>query len=152
MGTMVSQITSLTIVYHRKHQKSASLAFVWGIHRWPVNSPQKRPVTRKMSPFEDVIMVVSCGISWLIHTPSKKAVKIGHIWILTYCFLNMMNFPFLWVNDGLAKHYFCFPVEIFFKYFDSSIYDLFSKNTRSMYSVLQFTELTLCRQYSRQSF
>ena len=64
MGAMASQITSLTIVYstvysgtdQRKHQSSASLAFVWGIHRWPVNSPHKAPVTRKMFPFDDVIM------------------------------------------------------------------------------------------------
>ena len=40
----------------RKHQSAASLAFVWGIHRWPVNSPHKEPVTRKMFPFDDVIM------------------------------------------------------------------------------------------------
>ena len=61
---MASQITSLTIVYRtaysgadqRKHQSSASLAFVRGIHRWPVNSPRKGPVTRKMFPFDDVIM------------------------------------------------------------------------------------------------
>ena len=41
MGTIVSEITSLTIVYktvysdadQSKHQSSASLAFVWGIHR-----------------------------------------------------------------------------------------------------------------------
>ena len=65
MSTMESQITSLTIVYsnvysdadHRKHQSSASLAFVRGIHRWPVNSPHKWPVTRRMFPFDDVIMV-----------------------------------------------------------------------------------------------
>ena len=65
MGTVVSQITSLTIVYsivysdadHRKHQNSASLAFVRGIHRGPVNSPHKWPVTRKMFPFDDVIMI-----------------------------------------------------------------------------------------------
>ena len=65
MGIMASQITSLTIVYstlysstnQRKHQSSASLAFVWGIHRWPVNSPHKWPVTRKMFPFDDVIMM-----------------------------------------------------------------------------------------------
>ena len=61
---IASQITSLTIVYstiysdadQRKHQSSASLAFVWGIHRGPVNSPCKWPVTRKMFPFDDVIM------------------------------------------------------------------------------------------------
>ena len=64
MGTIASQITSLTIVYsalysgadQSKHQSSASLAFVWRIHRGPVNSPHKWPVTRKMSPFDDVIM------------------------------------------------------------------------------------------------
>ena len=64
MGAMVSQITSLTIVYstvysgtdQRKHQSSASLAFVWEIHRWPVNSRHKWPLTRKMFPFDDVIM------------------------------------------------------------------------------------------------
>ena len=31
----------------RKHQSSASLAFVRGIHRSPVNSPHKVPATRK---------------------------------------------------------------------------------------------------------
>ena len=39
-----------------KYQSSASLAFVWGIHRGPVNSPHKWPVTWKMFPFDDVIM------------------------------------------------------------------------------------------------
>ena len=34
----------------KKHQSSASLAFVRGIHRWPVNSPLKGPVKRKMFP------------------------------------------------------------------------------------------------------
>ena len=38
----------------RKHQSSASLVFVRWIHRWPVNSPHKGPVTRKMFPFDDV--------------------------------------------------------------------------------------------------
>ena len=55
MGTIVSQIISLMTVYltvfsdadQRKHQSSASLAFVLGIHRWPVNFPRKWPVTRK---------------------------------------------------------------------------------------------------------
>ena len=55
-STMASQITSLTIVYstiysgadQRKHQNSASLAFVQGIHRLPVNSPHKGPITRQM--------------------------------------------------------------------------------------------------------
>ena len=41
----------------RKHQSAASLAFVRGIHRWPVNSPHKDPVTRKMFLVYDVIIV-----------------------------------------------------------------------------------------------
>ena len=64
MGVMASQITSLMIVYstvfsgadQRQHQSSGSLAFVWGIHRGPVNSLHKWPVTWKMFPFYDVIM------------------------------------------------------------------------------------------------
>ena len=71
MGTMASQITSLTIVYstvysgadETKHQSSASLAFVRGIHRSPVNSPHKWPVTQKMFPFDDVIMYKSNSAS-----------------------------------------------------------------------------------------
>ena len=83
MTAMASRITSRTIVYssvysgidQRKHQSSASLAFVGVIYRWPVNaqhiwiwiwtddqqilmsdSAHKGSVTRKMCPFDDVIM------------------------------------------------------------------------------------------------
>ena len=65
MSVMSSQITGVWIVYstvclgvdERKHKSSASLVFVIEIHRWPVNSPHKGPVTQKMLPFDDVIMV-----------------------------------------------------------------------------------------------
>ena len=65
MGGIASVITSVTIVYstvysdadQRKHQSSAPLAFVGGIHQEPVNSPQKWPVTQKMFPLDDVIMM-----------------------------------------------------------------------------------------------
>ena len=64
MGKMASQLTSLTIVYStiylsadlRKHQSSAPLAFVRGIHPGPGNSQHKGPVTRKMFPFDVDIM------------------------------------------------------------------------------------------------
>ena len=64
LTAIASQISSLTIVYstvysgtdQRKHQSCASLAFVRGIHRGPVTSPHKGPVTRKMFTFDDVIM------------------------------------------------------------------------------------------------
>ena len=48
-------------IWKKKHQGSASLGFVRGIHRWPVSSPYKRPVTRKMFPFDDIIM---CEVDW----------------------------------------------------------------------------------------
>ena len=65
IGAMTSQITNLKIVYstvytgadQSKHQSSASLAFVLGIHRSPVNSPRKGPITWKMFLFDDVIMI-----------------------------------------------------------------------------------------------
>ena len=63
MSAMTTQITSLTIVYSTFYSRTderklrvTALAFVAGIHRWPVNSPHKGPLTRKMFPFDDVFM------------------------------------------------------------------------------------------------
>ena len=75
MGTMASQITSVSIVYsticsgtdQRKHQSSVSLAFLREIHRWLVNSPHKGPVRTKMFPCDEDIMQ---SISLLCHVPS----------------------------------------------------------------------------------
>ena len=94
MGAMAYQITSLIIVYstvywvedQRKHQSSTSLAFVWGIHRRPVNSPHKGPVTWKTFPFDDVIMFIICG-----GNPSVTAgffsqrVRCSRLWCLVCC-------------------------------------------------------------------
>ena len=86
MGAMASEIISLAIVYstaypdavQRKHQSFASLAFVRGIHRWPVNSPHKGPETRKMLPFDYAIMV-----TWfcyqMIAKPSNMTRPICHV-------------------------------------------------------------------------
>ena len=62
MSAMMSQITSLTIVTQTfiqaqiKENIKAPLVFVWGFHRWPVNSLHKWPGTRKMFLFYDVFM------------------------------------------------------------------------------------------------
>ena len=77
MAANASQITSLAIVYstvysdadQRKHQSFTLLAFVRGIHRWPVNSPHKWPVTRKMFPFDDVIMESVCQMAPILYRP-----------------------------------------------------------------------------------
>ena len=78
MSAMAPQITKPAIVYssvysgadQRKHHSSASLAFVMGIHQWPVNSPHEGTVMRKMFPFDDVTMtlfssVVLCISLWI---------------------------------------------------------------------------------------
>ena len=89
MGAMASQITSITIVYstiysssdQRKHQSSASLEFVRGIHRWPVNSPHKWPATRKMIPFDDVFMItMNCGLIRQCRVTHVCAIEQGHHW------------------------------------------------------------------------
>ena len=100
VGKIASQITSNTIVYstvysdadQRKHQSSASLAFVQGIHRGPVNSPHKWPVTRKMSPFDDVIMPRYCcpAIGYLLKIGSGCLATITvNILMLPYHFVQI---------------------------------------------------------------
>ena len=92
MGSIASQINSFTVVYwtvysdadQRKHQSAASLAFGRGIHRGPVNSPHKWPVTRKMFPFDDVIMFIeSCHGSISMYM-SKMITRVttcsNHLW------------------------------------------------------------------------
>ena len=81
MGAMASQITGLKVVYstvywgadQRKHQSSASLAFVRAIHRWTVNAPHKGPVMRKMFPIDDVPMLHNA--SSIAATVARKAVE-----------------------------------------------------------------------------
>ena len=64
MSAVAFHITGVSVVFstvcsgadQRTHQRSASLAFVREIHRWPGDFPHKKPVTRQMYPFDDVIM------------------------------------------------------------------------------------------------
>ena len=92
MSVIASQITSLTIVYsrsysganQRKHQSSASLAFVRGIHRWPVNFPHKRTVKRKIFPLDDVIM------NWGQHTETEM-ISFGKIVVNQYTIKSTWN-------------------------------------------------------------
>ena len=97
MSKIASQITNLTIVYstvysgpdQTNHQSSASLAFVRGIHRGPVNSPHKWPVTRKMFPFGDVIISTNksnaSGVKELVRWSHANEPKIRHSLPLQTC-------------------------------------------------------------------
>ena len=122
MSAMASQITSLTIVYstvysggdQRKHQCSASLAFVWGIHRGPVNSPHKWPVMRKMFPFDDVIMNKKNAAKALLHfKPDSSSWKLAYFPItashgITFTWLRHLNLNglkyFLEIIDDIPLH------------------------------------------------
>ena len=92
MSPMASQITGVSIVYstvcsgadQRKHQSSASLALVRGIHQSPVNSPHKGPVTRKMFPFDDVIMVLVHVRSLYGHSESKHDIPYSYSKTLSF--------------------------------------------------------------------
>ena len=84
MSSMASQITCASIVCSNvcsgadqsKHQSSTSLAFVKGIRWWPVDSPHKGPVTRKMFPSDDVIMH-----DWSAYWPLSM-----YVFVLAYLF------------------------------------------------------------------
>ena len=102
MSMMASQITSLMIVYstiysgadQRNHQSSMSLAFVRGIHRWPMNSLHKGPVTQKMFPFDDVIMTQHCDY-WCCTRPKTSSVATV-----------LIKYSWYWTSFTL-KHYSC---------------------------------------------
>ena len=62
----------------RKYQNFASVTFVRGIHRWPLDSPHKRPVTHKMFLFDYVIMATfySCAI-WMESHPGMRGTNVA---------------------------------------------------------------------------
>ena len=135
---IASETTDVSNVYstvcsgadERKHQSSASLAFVRGIHRWPLNSPHSGPVTRKMSPFNvNVIMMYvfiigtdctcTSGVySHLVHSPMiggliwtrSNAVttflKLSlHLWNTSRC--SSRNVRLVWLLGRVSGHFRC---------------------------------------------
>ena len=104
MVVMTSQITSVAIVYSTVH--------LGPDQRKPINSPHKGPVTRKMFPFDDVIMawqVVlfdSCeDISMLVTYPAlTRRGRVAHVCIII-CLDNdlspVQHQAICWSNAGL---------------------------------------------------
>ena len=114
MGEMASQITSVSIVCstiysgadQRKHQTFLPLAFVRGIHRWPVNSPHKGPVTQKMFPFDGVIMNC-CVPKWQPFCPGGDELTVAtmlasYFWgiVLRQVSMVVVWYPF---TNGLGR-------------------------------------------------
>ena len=93
---MASQITGASIVCstvcsgtdQRKYQSIASLAFVREIHLWPVNSPHKGSVTRKILPFDDVTM--ACNAMLPTNVKSKKY----FLWLITFYSYPLRNYDY----------------------------------------------------------
>ena len=115
MGAVVSQITSVTIVYSivcsgadlRKHQSSVSLAFVRGIHRWLVNSPHEGPVRRNLSPFDDVIMCVQSGtnvLAFITDTPCIVMFYLTAFWHNSLDYENYLLLRDVSISDMTYYH------------------------------------------------
>ena len=113
MSAMASQINSLMIVYsavysgtdQRKHQSSASLAFVRGIHRWPVNSPHKGPVTRKIFYLMTSPWFARQQHCAGLHPLYVNVTVIGQLFILSPCLrsfvTNVDNVSMSWNHHGV---------------------------------------------------
>ena len=130
MNEMATQIIGVSIVCstvcpgadQRKYQVSASVAFMGEIHRWPMNSPHKGPVTRQMFPFDDVIVMTGtfqlqkCISSWefLLYKMTRCAARSAiHISLATYILRyntscgKLISKP--WYTEefiGLLRHHF----------------------------------------------
>ena len=120
MSAVASQITSLTIVYltvysgadKKKTSKLRVTGFVRGINRWPVNSPHKGPVTRKMFPFDDVIMQqnihrASVAELWRFiyywHEQAVKTIELAVIWDTMMFMWGHCNIYATWLHCVVIK-------------------------------------------------
>ena len=109
MTTMASQITSLTVVYstiysdadQRKHQSSASLAFVCGIHRDRWIPRTKGQLRRKMFPFYDVIMISTSAVRCFGFVITHKGIITVLLW---YKYVSYLVPSINWIH----RFYWCF--------------------------------------------
>ena len=103
-GAIGCQIISPTIVYStvysgadlRKHQSSAWLALVRGIHQWLENSPHKGPVTRKMFPVDDVIMN-GLAIETQQEIYAKNVYRRNHLTVFSSMKIIVRRLKFHWI-------------------------------------------------------
>ena len=116
-SVLVAQITGVSIVYstvfagadQRKHQSSASPAFVRGIHRWPVNSPHKGLVLREMFPLDNVIMSqgfsvensITSSFRWFAWRSLFSFVRVGIARYLSTALKTMVSMPW---DEIMALH------------------------------------------------
>ena len=107
MGAVASQITSLKIVYYIVYsdEDQRKIKAVREIPRSPGNSPHKWPVTRKMFPFDDVIMINRTEpINHLTHasdgslaTYNGRLDETKHFFMLIICLMGAISFSFWFI-------------------------------------------------------
>ena len=98
----------LNRLFRCKSKKTSKLrvtGFVQGIHRWPVNSPHKGPVTQKKFPFDDIIVKSVYWLSavWLWLTECW----VPQIWILLHGYFRFLckNHIYLWFSYVSPKSF-----------------------------------------------
>ena len=105
VSKMASQITGVQIVCSavcsfvnkRKHESSASLAFVMEIHRWPVDSLHEGPVMGKVFPFDDVIIVWS-------YMPTLYSFSKSDKYIYRIVFISQESLPMIFRPKSIKFH------------------------------------------------
>ena len=105
MTTIASQITSLAVVYSTVYsdadKKKPSKLHVTGLcvgnSPWPVNSPHKGPVTRKMFPIDDVIMFHWIGFA-CVCVSSQRYIMINGVASWTYRTTYAWKIPYMLGN------------------------------------------------------
>ena len=159
MCMMVSQITCVLIACsivcsgadQRKHQSSMSLAFVRAIHWWPVNVPHKGPVTWKIFPFDDnIIMISQSNKQYFIPWLSSSLGKQSNLKLFSKCLLFTYHYD-ICVSFKSAKQirnkYHLFIDLI---YFWQSRIDLYRYWIRSETFVLSLWLKMHCRMFSKR--
>ena len=136
MTTMASQITNLTIVYSTvysdadqgKHQSSASLAFVWGIHRdrWiPRTKGQLRGKCFHL-------MTSSCIPTqrWAVNNTGRYNCS-ALLWTQSELFIALSNSR----NYGSSQRLVCWPTHYVFRGKQLTWWALFIKFMRWMFCI-----------------
>ena len=105
MSAKASQTTRVSLVWstvcsgedQRKHQSSASLAFVRGIHWWPVDSPHKGPVRRHHASISFKMCNVTNKFNGITPMPISQYCNIYFYANTPYCSWNCLFFDELFV-------------------------------------------------------
>ena len=103
MTTIASQITSLTVVYstvysdanQRKHQSSASLAFVWGIHR-------DRWIPRTKGQLRGICFHLMMSSCYIMTQTTGRWIPLGNDWIFVWFCPDQRSVGGTWIKLGLS--------------------------------------------------